>query len=492
MNKYLLGIDNGGTVCKAAVFDLNGKMIKKAGISIPLSVNKNGRTERNPAEIIKKNFELVKKITSEIDGEIIAVGLSGHGKGLYLLDKSGNYLYGGIGSTDSRALEYELNWRNDGTEKKASEKTFQKVLACQPIALLRWIKDNEKDVYNRIGSVLSVNDLVGYGLTGKIVTERTEISGTGLLNLVTEEYDSELLSLFGIEEIFSALPKVILSTDIRGGVLADVAEKTGLKVGTPIVGGMFDIDACALSAGTVRAGDMCMIAGTWSINEYISPSPVSEVSMNSLYCLPGLYLAEESSACSAGNLDRMRELLKDRSYRELDEFVEETMPEDSEIYFLPFLFASNLDPYAKACLIGLDSGSSEKEVARAIYEGIVFSGYTHVERLLKGCPENPEFIRLAGGVTNSNIWTQMFADTVGIPLIVYNDVELGCKGAAIAAGISRGAFNSVTDAVRSCVGNGKIVCPDYRKTEVYRKKYTVYRQIEESLSHVWKKIRNME
>ena len=76
MNKkcYLLGIDNGGTLCKAAVFDTEGRQIMKKEIRIPLTVNENRRTERNPDDIIEKNFALIREITAELDGEIAAVG----------------------------------------------------------------------------------------------------------------------------------------------------------------------------------------------------------------------------------------------------------------------------------------------------------------------------------------------------------------------------------------------------------------------------------
>lgn len=486
--KYLIGLDNGGTLCKAALFDTEGRQISKKSISIPLSLNENGMTERNQKEIIDKNIELIRQIVSEADGEIIGIGLSGHGKGLYLLDKNGGFLGGGIGSTDSRALEYELKWREDGTEKKASEKTFQKVLACQPVSLLRWIKDNDREKYDRIGAVLSVNDLVGYGLTGNVSTEITEISGTNLLNLKTVAYDRELLRLFGIEEVFDALPSVIGSFESRGTVSDDVAEKTGLKKGTPVCGGMFDIDACAIAAGTVCCGDMCMIAGTWSINEYISDSPVPGISMNSMYCIPGLYLAEESSAASAGNLDWMRNILRERSYKELDEMVERTRPEGSDVYFMPFLFASNLDPYAKSCLIGLTSGNSEADIIRAIYEGVVYSGYTHLERLLGNCKTKPGFIRLAGGVVNSSVWAQMFADIAGLPVMVARESELGCKGAAMAAGVACGCFGSISEAVEKCLGEGTLVQPVKENTAVYRRKYAAYRAIEAALVPVWQKI----
>lgn len=170
---------------------------------------------------------------------------------------------------------------------------------------------------------------------------------------------------------------------------------------TQRMGNLIENDACALGAGAFSEGDLCIIAGTWSINEYISKAPVKGAAMNSFWCVDGCYLAEESSAASAGNLEWMRNILKDRSYRELDDLAEGVLAEKSAAVFLPFLYASNLDPMAKASLVGLESGYGEGEVIRAIYEGVAFSGYTHLERLLNSMETSPKRLKLAGGVVNS-------------------------------------------------------------------------------------------
>lgn len=489
---YLLGIDNGGTVCKAAVFDTEGRQIMKKGIQIPFAVNQNGFTERDPHEIIEKNYELIRSITSELDGDIIAVGLSGHGKGLYLLDKEGNTLGNGIGSTDSRALSYELEAKENGLAEKVYSHTFQKVLACQPVCLLRWLKENDRAVYEKIGTVFSVKDLVGYALTGSIAAEMTDMSGTNLVSLAKKDYDPVLTELFGIPEMVGCLPKLISSFDIRGYVTEKAAKKTGLPVNLPVSGGMFDIDACALGAGTFAEGDLCIIAGTWSINEYISKVPVKAAAMNSFWCDADYYLAEESSAASAGNLEWMRDILKDRSYRELDELAEGVPADKSAAVFLPFLYASNLDPMAKASLVGLESGYGEGEVIRAIYEGVVFSGYTHLERLLNSMEAPPKKLKLAGGVVNSPFWTQMFADVSGIPVETAEKTELGCKGAAMSAGIVAGVYKDAEDAVNSCVRPGRLVIPDPQMTAIYRKKYEIYRKTEESLRPVWQSMQKFK
>ncbi|MDD6094905.1 MAG: carbohydrate kinase [Clostridia bacterium] len=488
--KYLLGIDNGGTVSKAALFDLCGNQVMKKSVQIPIISHQDGFTERNLSQVKKANFDLIRDICEECDGEIVSVGLTGHGKGLYVLGDGGEFIYNGIGSTDRRAIEYEVRWNSDDTARRIYGKTAQKVVGCQPVALLRWLKDNERDTYDKIRCVLSCKDMIRYFLTGETFAEYTDVSGTNLLNLNTREYDMDLLREFGIEEIYDCLPPVKSSGDICGYISEECAEYTGLKKGTPVSGGMFDIDACAVAMGNILPGDLCMIAGTWSINEYVSEKPVCDrtVSMNSVFCDPSYYLCEESSACSCGNLEWLRSLIKEDGYRELDEAVTGLSPAACSVYYLPFLYASNENPYAKASFIGLDGSHGTAHVARAVYEGVAFSHKTHLNALLKsrGVPEK---IRLAGGVVNSAVWTQMFADVMGIPMEIVKDAELGCKGAAMSAGIAAGVYSDYKDAVSKCVTvTGKIL-PDAESTEIYERKYNTYRKIITALDGVWEELR---
>ena len=112
-------------------------------------------------------------------------------------------------------------------------------------------------------------------LTNQANAEETDYSGTSLMNLVTRSFDIELLKLWGLEEMMDCLPKLKRSYENCGYITAEAAEITGLKEGTPVCGGMFDIDACAIAMDVSSPEKLCAITGTWSINclLYTSRSP---------------------------------------------------------------------------------------------------------------------------------------------------------------------------------------------------------------------------
>lgn len=183
MKEYLMGIDNGGTVSKTVIFDLNGNEIASASRKINVKTPKPLYNERDMTEIWEKNCESIREAIKKanIDSkQIKGISLSGHGKGLYLWGNDDKIVYNGILSTDRRAYQYSLDWSNDGTEKKIYEKTFQRIQHSQPVALLKWIKDNEPYVLEDTRWIFGIKDYIRYKLTNEAYGEITDFSGSNL------------------------------------------------------------------------------------------------------------------------------------------------------------------------------------------------------------------------------------------------------------------------------------------------------------------------
>jgi L-xylulokinase len=426
--------------------------------------------------------------------EIIGVSVCGHGKGLYTWGKDGKPAYNGIVSTDGRAWEYPEKWEREGTARRFYDRQCQRILASQQISLLAWLKDHDLAAYDNIRWIFSVKDYIRFRLTGEAFSETTDFSGSGLMNIRERRFDADMLDAFGIGEAADCLAPLVYSHEKCGAVSAAAAELCGLRAGTPVAGGMFDIDSCAIAMNVTRPEDFCTIAGTWSINEYISREPLTDgsIAMNSLFAIPGYYLIEECSATSAGNLDWYIERFVSKNdvpqgvnvFAYFDSAIEKIPPEDSSVYYLPFINGSNDDPRGRGTFTGLSAYHDKLHAIRAIYEGVAFSHKTHIERLLASrC--RPQAIRMAGGAVNSAVWVRIFADTLGIPIETIAAKELGALGCSMSAAIAAGVYRDYEEAAREMVRVKERVEPDGARQKIYAEKYEKYTAIRKALEPVW-------
>ena len=504
--KYFMGLDNGGTTTKAALYDVNGREMGVASRETRMLAPKPGFTERDMEEMWEANCGVIRDVidsTGISPDDIAGVAVCGHGKGLYLWGKDGKPARNGIISTDNRAYSYLLKWREDGTEERAYALSCQHVMACQPVALLAWLRDNEPEVLDNIQWIFECKDYVRFRLTGQARAEITDYSGANLVNLHTRQYDDALLDCFGIRSLRSALPPLCGSLDIAGCVSDEAAAKCGLRAGTPVAGGMFDIDACAIAVNVVDERNICMIAGTWSINEYLRREPVLDgrVQMNSLFALPEYYLIEESSPTSAGNNEWFARTLleevrceakkKGRSvYDEMNAWVASLPPEEFVPVFHPFLMGSNVNPKAMGSFVGLSVSHTRAHLVRSVYEGIGYCHRYHLEKLLATRQTPPECIRLAGGAAKSEVWTQMFADILNLPVETVDVNETGALGCAIAAAAATGAYPTLSSACQAMCPAGARVMPNPSAHAAYTRRYHLYKSLIDHLDGVWDEVRD--
>ena len=190
--KTYLGIDNGGTVTKAALYSVSGEELGVESVFARVLTPHPGWSERNMDEMKAGNYSVIKKLLDKtgISGDSVAgIACCGHGKGLYLWGKDGKPVRNGIISTDNRAWEYPERWSSDGTSEKVFNKTFQSILSCHPVSLLSWLRDNEPSIIEKTEWIFQCKDFVRFCLTGEARAEITDYSGSNLLNLETRQYE---------------------------------------------------------------------------------------------------------------------------------------------------------------------------------------------------------------------------------------------------------------------------------------------------------------
>jgi L-xylulokinase len=500
MGKYLLGLDNGNTISKAAIFDLNGKELQVASRKVDTNYPQPGWTERSMESLWQKTAEAIREVIAKAGikpGEIAGIGSSGHGNGVYLLDKAGKPVWNGIQSLDTRAADVVNAWNAGALLDHVFPHTFQSFWPAQPNALLAWFKQHEPAIYEQIGAVLLCKDYINYCLTGEIRSDYTDMSATSLLDVPNRDYSPELMGLYGVPEMVETLPRLAFSFEVIGTVTPEAAAATGLAIGTPVVGGLFDVDASAIGAGVTQPGQACIIVGSWSINEVVTAKPIvsRDIFMTTIFADPEYWLTIEASATSATNLEwfvnqfcaeeRLEAGRRGVSVYEVCNEVVAQVPINSiNLIFHPFLYGSNVQATARAGFYGLGGWHTRAHLLRALYEGVVYSHLNHVEKLRKA-GASFEVARLTGGGARSEIWTQMFADTLQVRIETPSGGETGARGAAISAGIGAGIYQNYAEAVEETVSVVRVQEPNPQNTPFYLSRYEEYKRLLGAMHEPW-------
>lgn len=488
----MLGLDAGNTVIKAVLFDLEGHQIAMHALDGQSSTPRPGHVERDLNELWDNAKLAIRRCIENAaiaPSQIAAIGCAGHGNGLYLLDREDEALIG-IQSLDTRAAQFADTLRKD-KGRELHELCLQEPWPSQTPSLLAWIKAYRPEIYARAGTVLLCKDFMTFKLTGQRVSDISDMSGCGLTRMPECVYDDELLALYGLSDARRLLPRLLDPCDQAGSVTAEVAELTGLAEGTPVVAGYFDVISSALGAGVIHAGEASIIVGTWSVNQVVSDTPVVDrnVLMASRFA-PGRFMNIESSATSAANLEwYVRELVERGGHHE-DPFgycnarIAEITPASDDPFFHPFLYGSGESADFRAGYYGLAGWHTEAHLLRALFEGVLFEHRRHIETFVRSGVAFDKAV-LSGGGSRSPTWPQMFADCLGVPIVVAEAPETGALGAAIGAAVGTGQFAAYEEAVAAMTRVKQEYLPDSNLKTHYDTRYRTYIKLGEAMRSFW-------
>ncbi|MBT3700527.1 MAG: carbohydrate kinase [Alphaproteobacteria bacterium] len=501
MGSYLLGLDAGNTVTKAVLFDTEGQQIAAHACPGVSWYPKPGYVERSLPDLWQQASEAIKTCIaqSNIDpAQILGVGCSGHGNGLYLLDKQKAPLLG-IQSLDSRAIETVSDFTADGRAGKIYDICLQKPWPSQTATLLAWIKKHDPDIFERIGTAFLCKDYLAFRLTGNIASDYSDMSGCGLLRLPELEYDPELLALYGLEDCRDMLPPLNDSTNVVGEITPEAATITGLIAGTPMVGGLFDIVASALGAGSTSLDQASIVAGTWSINQVVVNRPVKDPSIFMAVAMSkGRFIEVEASATSATNLAWMvQEFLgktetpmeEEAVFAHCNDLVSSVELNKGLPIFHPFIYGSGDNSSARAGFYGVGGWHTRAHMIHAIYEGVAFGHLQHIQKLRKA-GVSFDSASLAGGAARSPVWPQMFADILNVEITVSDCDETGAKGAAIAAGVGLSIFPDLSAGAAVMSKPDRRYTPNLDNQTTYQQRYEIFSELCAVMEPVWDKLSN--
>lgn len=498
MADYLLGLDAGNTVIKAVIFDLEGNEIAAAAQEGHSRVPRPGHVERGLEELWTHARAVIRQCVERAGiraDEIVAIGCAGHGNGLYALDQRGEPLLG-IQSLDTRAAGLVEEWKAQGVGDRTYAIGRQRPWPSQTPTLLAWLKRYQPETFARIGTVFLCKDFIVNRLTGQRVSDVSDMTGCGLLNVVNRRYDRDLMAAFDLGEATGLLPDLAESADVVGTVTPEAAAQTGLAAGTPVVGGLFDVIASAVGSGVTRTGAASIIAGTWSINQVIIDGPdlSGPVFMSSTFDR-GRYMAIESSATSAANLEWLvREFFAEggledgRSpYDVCCALAADIEPAANDPIYHPFLYGAQQDGNARAGFYGVAGWHTKGHLVRAVLEGVAFGHRQHIATMRAAGATFDEAV-LSGGGSRSLIWPQIFADVLGVPVSVARSRETGALGAAIAAGTGAGIFADFSEGAAAMVKTERHYRPNAAMARHYTRRYEIYREIAEAMAPIWRRL----
>ncbi|MNB65574.1 L-xylulose/3-keto-L-gulonate kinase [compost metagenome] len=476
---FWLGIDCGGTYLKAGLYNSQGKEHSIERCAVTTLSPRPGYAERDMHLLWQRCHETVAallKHTGISGSQIKGIGISAQGKGLFLLDKQDRPLGNAILSSDRRALEIVQRWQQDEIPEKLYRHTRQTLWTGHPASLLRWVKEHDHQRYQQIGCVMMAHDYLRWCLTGKKGCEESNISESNLYNMNTGDYDPQLTRWLGISEIDSALPPIVGSAEICGEITAQAATLTGLAAGTPVVGGLFDVVSTAICAGLHDEHTLNAVMGTWAVTSGIAngignnePFPY----VYGRYVHPQQYIVHEASPTSSGNLEWFTSQWGEISFDEINQAVASLPKAESGVFFLPFLYGSNAGLEMTSGFYGMQALHTRAHLLQAVYEGVVFSHMTHLNRMLERFTD-VHALRVTGGPTHSRVWMQMLADVSGLAIELPQVEETGCSGAALAALVGTGIFPDFHTAQQNLKHDIRVIEPDMQAHAAYQRKYHRY------------------
>ncbi len=489
---YFLGIDSSTTGVKALVIDAKGEVVGAATTEIPLSTPKPLWSEQDPADWWRGAVSSIRQVLKETGltgADVAAIGLTGQMHGLTLLDADGQVLRPAILWNDQRTGAECDDIRARLGQARLIQITGNDALTGFTAPKILWVQKNEPEVYARVKHILLPKDYVRYKLTGGLAVDKADGAGMLLFDLAQRDWSPEVLQALNIPAEW--LPQTFEGPEVTGHISAEGAEVTGLKAGTPVVGGGGDQAAQAVGVGVVQAGIIALTLGTSGVvfastNEpFIEPEGRLHAFCHSV---PGRWHLMGVMLSAAGSLRWYRDTLAPGAdYDALLAPAAQIQPGSEGLLFLPYLTGERTphpDPLARGAFVGLTVRHTQAHLSRAVLEGVAF-GLRDSFELMKaaGLAEITQ-VRVSGGGAKSPLWRQILADTLNAELVTVNTTEGAAYGAALLAGVGVGAWPDVDTACQSTIKVTGSTQPQADQAAKYEQVYAEYRQLYPALKAI--------
>ncbi len=504
MKHYILAHDLGTSGDKATLYREDGVLLASTLYEYPTSYPFPGAVEQDPEKwwqaVCKSTKELLAKADAS-NRDVAVISFSGQMMGCLLLNGQGKPLRHMMIWADNRAKSQEIWMENQTGAERGYQITGHRISASYTAAKLLWVRDNEPEIYKKCSRVVQAKDYIIYRLTGKLVTDYSDASGTNLFDLKRKVWSEELLEAFDIPE--KLLPELHSSADVAGYVTVEAAEETGLLAGTPVVTGGGDGSCACVGAGVVGEGNAYNILGSSSWISSASREPVYDEKMrtfNWVHLDPELYTpcgtmqaAGYSYRWFADTFYKEEKEQAKRSgrsiYEKINEDAANVRPGAEGLIYLPYLLGERSprwDPDARGCFTGISVTTTKADMARAVLEGVGFNLKVILDILQE--KESIESLIMIGGGAKGRVWMQILADIFQKELLVPRYLEeASSMGAAICAGVGVGIYPDFK-VVRKLNPPEERVMPNPEYRTVYERLYKIFNETYEALKPMYREL----
>ena len=473
-----LAVDLGTTGCRSIIFDkdlnLMGDSYEEYGLITP----ENDYVEQDAQVWWELTLKTAKKAIekSKIDAKLIkGISISSQGITIVPVDKGINPLCNAINWLDSRPKEQTLKIKNEFGADRIFEVCGKKLESYFTLPKLMWIRDNQKDIWDKAHKFLMPMDFLIAKLTGNFVTDHSMASGTLVYDLKNCKWSKEITEKFGIPQ--EKLPEILWSGESAGTVLPEIAEELGLSKTCVVAVGAQDQKCAALGAG-LKEGTMTISLGTagaitkiWNKVDYAKSNKVGWCG----YTNQGTWVTEGVINTAGTCLRWVRDMLfKNESYKIIDEEAENAINKGSRVMFYPYMngpSSPDFYPESQGCFYGINLSTVRGDFAAAVMEGIAFQVKILLEEM--NAFSNVDKIVIFGGGAKGELWCQIISDITGLEIMVPTTFEAAGAGAAILAAKATGKNLKSLECA-------KIFMPSDKK-EMYEEKYKLYRRTEKKL-----------
>ena len=492
----LLGIDVGTGGSRAVVINETGQIVASATVEHePFASPQTGWAEQDPDDWWRASVAAIRDVLSHDNvspDEIAAVGLSGQMHGSVLLNER------------DEVVRPALIWCDQRTDKQCEQLTQQIgaeqliKLTCNPaltgftLPKMLWVRDNEPEAWQQVRSVLLPKDYVRFRLTGDKATDVADASGTLLLNVAERKWSDEMLAATEIDA--SLLPTVFESPEITGTISSSAAELTGLRAGTPVVGGAGDQAGGAVGIGIVQPGAVSATIGTSGVVFAATNSPALDPKgrvHTFCHAVPGRWHVMGVTQGAGLSMRWFRDQFgagmgEGDPYDRMTEEAAQVESGSNGLLWAPYLMGErtpHLDPHARAALVGLTASHTRAHVIRAIMEGVAFSLRDSFE-IFNEMKVPVETIRLGGGGARSALWRQIQADIYGRAVATVEAEEGAAYGVAMLAGVGVQTWSSVDAACAAVVRTRDRVEPEAKSKKTLDRQYKTYQAMYPALKMI--------